>query len=351
MLPAALLAALALAGDPAQPTGALLNLDGAQALVALDVPADLHPGGEVAVYAAESRPDPRGGPPLEGLRYAGDARVTWVGDGLVEIVLVSPDGLRLDAPIVLGAPRGLSPTPVFQPTPPEVVADHPDPAPATRAPLPTIHDDRRLPPGQSLTLAGGFAGDGYDSGAATGAMTWSLRPARGPARVSVGLEGLRGSRWVESVGDEPDALEPAAGYWIWSRVEAPWLGLAPFGGPGAGVEAEGLGLAWELGLRSGHPDRSWAAMSWRRYGEVGSRWTLEGRVALSDALAVGPRARWSELPRHDGDLQQARADGALVLRLDPSPRLGLTLAGGLGGYDLLIRDAGPVLDGALELRW
>ena len=170
--------------------------------------------------------------------------------------------------------------------------------------------------------------------------------------VEVGLEGLRGRHWVE--GDEAGetwATEPVAGAWLWTRLDTAGVGLAGIFGAGLGVDAEGPTMATLLGLRSGLPDRSRVELLWEHRGRLGDRLDLDGRVALADPLRIGMRARLGDLPRHDGDLRQRRADGALLLSWDPTPALTFTVAGGVGAYDLLWADAGPVVDGALEVRW
>ena len=73
-------------------TGQVANLDGQHLRVSLDASegsSALRPGGVVAVYVEEIRPDPSGAP-MTGLRYAGDARLVWVGEGLVELALATP---------------------------------------------------------------------------------------------------------------------------------------------------------------------------------------------------------------------------------------------------------------------
>jgi len=374
---------VALAGTPATPGGAqavLLQAAGARLLVELvDPAAPLFPGDEVGVYAADPRRDPRTGELVDGFRYAGDGTVTWRAP-LVEVQLTRPGSLREGGALVIGTPLGRPPTPAWRPEPvvaePEPLASVPAPVaepPRARsrplrsalAPLGRDLDGRVLGSvharhlerfggrRNALRTWGGFAGDGYDSGAATGGVAWIGRPRRGPARVEVGVEGLRGQRWVqgEGEGDEEWGLEPAVGYWMWSRVDSAGLGLAVFGGLGAGVDADGLALAWMAGVRTGDPDRSRIELWWEDRGGLGARAVLDGRVALADSLRLGVRARLGNLPRHDGDFLQTRADGALVASVDPAPWMTVTLAGGLGGYDLLLPDAGLVADAALEVRW
>lgn len=346
--------------------GALLAREGARLRVA--VPTEgMVPGGELALYVEELRLGPDGAP-LSGLRYAGDARLIWVGPGQIELELAPGAAPPAEGRVLLGPARGLKPTPPWTPPPPPVAAAPPPPPPAARArqeraplpgigfdtagsPLGTLHD-HPSGPRQALVLSGGWAGDGYGTGAGTGAIAWRLSPKKGPGRVEIGLEGLGGERWVEGAGeDEPWGTEPVAGAWLWTRLDGAAIGLAPIVGLGLGVDAEGPALATVLGLRSGHPDRSRVELLWERRGALGQRLSLDGRVALADPLRLGARARLGDLPRHEGDLEQLRADGALLLSVDPTRRLRLTLAGGLGAYDLLWADAGPVLDGALELRW
>lgn len=351
--------------------GRAVSLEGDRLLLEL-TGTGLYPGGLVAVYVEERRPDPRGGE-VVGLRYAGDARLSWVGEGLVELALAEEAQSPASGRVILGPPRGLEPTPPWAPpAPPAPLAvaqvETPE-APAERphserralkipglgedldgSPLGSVHDGQ--PSSQAILSWGGYAADGYGTGAGTGGLAWRLRPAKGPGLVEVGLEGLRGRHWVE--GDEDDetwATEPVAGAWLWTRLDTAGVGLAGIFGAGLGVDAEGPTMATLLGLRSGLPDRSRVELLWEHRGRLGDRLDLDGRVALADPLRVGMRARLGDMPLHEGDLRQRRADGALLLSWDPVPRLTLTVAGGLGAYDLLWADAGPVADGALELRW
>ncbi len=113
----------------------------------------------------------------------------------------------------------------------------------------------------------------------------------------------------------------------------------------------GPGFALGLGVRTGHPDRSYLSLAWDGRGRMGHRFVLDGRVALSDALRVGLRGRVGNLPVHQGDFRQWRSDGALVVEAVVGERWGLSGAVGAGGYDWLWRDAGLVADGRLEVRW
>lgn len=376
--------------------------EGSTIVLALTGPALWRSGEGVALFVDEQRADPRTGALVSGQRYAGDALVQWVGSGpepLVEVVVHPAAALRTGDTLRLDRPRGLPPVAAWQPPPPPPVLEQPatgSPAPDTVAatpgrerakadagwallgidrdldgsPLGSVHQRRRITASQALALSGGWSGDGYGSGLGSGGLTWRLRPARGPARVELSLLGLRGQRWVQAEdshaedGDEDqgtllveeDSREPAVGYWLWSRVDSPGIGLAAFGGLGGGVEAEGLALGLQLGLRTGHPDGSHLALDYQRWGRMGQRWTLQGEIALTGAqsptrLSTGIRVRRGNLPVHAGDFAQDRSDGAVLLGLDPVPRLGLQLGLGLGGYDLLIADAGLVADGAVELRW
>lgn len=345
VLPALLAAGPASAEDA---EGAVVHLDGAHLLVATEA-AELRPGGAVAVYVEERRPDPRGGERV-GLRYAGDARLIWVGEGLVELDLAPGAEAPPEGRVILGDPRGLAPTPPWTPPPPPVVAQVEAPPAPPPPPKPPPHPPRETQRG--LVATGGWAGDGYGTGAGAATLAWTWRPPKGPGLVSVGLEGLRGQRWVQGTdADEPWAREDVAATWLWTRLDTPGVGLALIGGLGLGVDAEGPAVATLLGLRTGAPDASRIELQWEHLGRLGDRVTLDGRVALADPLRVGARGRLGDLPQHDGDARQRRGDGALLLSWDASPHLTLTAAGGLGAYDLLWADAGPVFDGAVELKW
>jgi hypothetical protein len=378
-------AAQAPPGDDA-PRGALISVEGDRLVLALEQGAP-QPGRAVAIYAAARRVDPRSGEVVEGLRYAGDGRITWAGPGLVEIQRGVSDALPPGTAVVLGPALGLVAAPRWAPEP-EVVVDEGSPEPAgdevsvaevsgseaavvgeaervarERAPAgpgfdlsgarlgrvqdAPVYGDRR----QGLRASAGVANDAWGSGAAIGAVAWRARPARGPGLVEIGLEGLQGRRWLEGSGEEDYALEPAVSYRIFARVDSPGVGLALIAGLGAGVDAEGLAPSATFGLRTGHPDRSRAELTWTWRGELGDRAQLDGRVALGEGLRIGARAGIGDLPRHDGDLRQLRADGAGLLSLDLGPALTLELAAGAVGYDLLWADAGPVLDGGVEVRW
>lgn len=361
----------ALAGSPTE----LLEIGPDRITVAIDPEQAPEPGEVVAVYTSESRTDPRTGEVTEGLRYAGDGRVIWVGGDLAQLVLDHPEQPLADH-LVLGPPRGADPTPWLAPEPAvpaetPILAEAPVPDPVVpepvREPPPTIHDAVRAHTGrsQSLVAALDWSDDGYGSGIGTGSLGWSWVPERGPGRVAVRLEGLRGSRWVGAAsGDpsEPWAREPAVGYWLWTEVEAGWIGLAPSVGAAVGVQQSGPAAGLSLGLRSGLPHRGHARLTYDVYGELGTRWTLLGAVPLSERVRIGPRARIGNLPIHEpppsiltvdapSPWRQQRADGALRLTWDALDALTLTLGGGLAGYDLLLADAGPVLDTAVEVRW
>ena len=191
--------------------GRALQLEGEHLLV--EAPTDgLRPGGTVAVYVEERRPDPRGGEVL-GLRYAGDARLVWVSDGLVELSLAPGAQTPGEGRVLLGEARGLPPTPAWSPPPPPVIAA---PTPIIAEAPPPVERAHRPPhrdgPESALVASAGWAGDGYDTGAGTAALSWRYRPIRGPGQVSIGLEGLRGSHWVQGTEtDEPWATEAVAG--------------------------------------------------------------------------------------------------------------------------------------------
>ncbi len=367
-----------IAAAPA-PQAPILELRGRRAVLALS--SELEPGSAVAVYVEEIRRDPRTQAPLAGRRYAGDARVTWIGPGLIEIELLSTAGITAGAHLTLGAPRGLPPVAPAPPRPPEPVprvaqpeAVPDPPRPPRRRLLGDAHGAAVVEPGQALVLRGGHASDGYGTGLSHGAVRWRLRPAAGPTRVDLELEGLSGQRWLtpeidigetDGESDEGAAREPAVAYWLWAGSDGPMLHLSPTAALGVGVGQEGLELGWELGLRSGHPDGTHVAIAWRRVGALGSLTTLSGQLCLgspagpsaragSPGVRAGLRIRRGDLPRHadpGGTLQQDRADGALTLGVPLGPRTDLALAGGLGGYDLLWADAGPVADITLERRW
>ncbi len=226
------------------------------------------PGTTVAVYLEEVRPDPRGGEPIVGLRYAGDARISWVGPDLIELLPERPEVVAAGTGVRLGEPLGAEPTPAWVPPGPHpvaVVESAPEPvAPPREASEPfepawtravsgealgRLTDEPGLP--QALVVEGGFTGDGYDTGAAWGAVGWQLRPPVGPGQIEVRLEGLRGERWVEGKGDEPYATEPAVGYWLLGRVDTAGVGLGVYGVLGAGVDERagtksfrGIGGKW-----------------------------------------------------------------------------------------------------------
>jgi len=346
----------------------VLLSDGSRLLLAVEDPA-FSPGVRLALYVTELRPDPRTGERVPGHRYAGDARVAWVGPDLVELALAHPGPVAEGTAVTLGPPLAAAPTPAWRAPEPEplprevVVAAAPPPAPPppppepfffdvdlTGAELGRVTDGPALHP-MSVALEGGFAGDGYGTGFGWGAVAWSVRPQRGPARVELRLEGLRGERWVEGKGDEPWSTEPAAGYWLLGRVDSPGVGLAGFATVGAGVDDVGPGFALGLGVRTGHLDRSHVSLAWDGRGRMGNRFVLDGRVALSDALRVGLRGRVGTLPLHQGDFRQWRSDAALVVDAVVRERWALSGAVGAGAYDWLWRDAGLVADGRLEVRW
>jgi hypothetical protein len=339
---------------------------GVRELVITLAGAELRPGRSVGVFLSDLRPDPRTGELVSGLRYAGDGRVTWAGGALARIGLDSTAGAEVGDRIVLGEATGSAATPAYVPPRPPVAApDPPVPPPvvSARAPAPlpfetddsgarlgSVHYDDRS--GQSLVLWAGYADHGYDDALGTGGVAWRLRPRRGPALVEIGLDGLRTRRWVAgSSAEEPYGSEPVVGYWLWGRVDSPGLGLAVIGALGAGVDVDGLALGWRLGLRTGHPDRSRIELAYERRGALGGLLILDGRVAVADPVRIGLRTRTGDLARHDGDFTQMRADGAVVLSADVTSAWTLELGGGVGAYDLVWRDAGPVLDGAVEVRW
>jgi len=221
------------------------------------------------------------------------------------------------------------------------------------------YGDRR----QGLTTRAGWADDGFQTGLGSGSVRWSWLPSKGLGRVSVRLEGLRGTRWVaaENGGKrEPYAREPAVSYWLWTEIETADIPLAAVVGGAVGVQAEGPSGALRLGLRSGLPHAGHARVSWTGYGTMGWRWEVLGAVPLTPALRVGPRVRIGTLPLHappealtaqEEAWRQSRADGILGATVDLSGAHSLTLGGGLAGYDLLFADAGPVLDASWEVRW
>jgi len=358
--------------SPSPTASEVLLADGARLIVAAAAP--LWPGERRSVYLAEARPDPRDGSLVEGWRYAGDGRVVWVGEGVVELALAYPLAGDAATSAILRAPLDAAPTAVWMPqapppvevpaadglTAPEVQsAEAPPRREGPRAfgrdrggvALGDVHDAPFYGRGAALRVTGGYAGDGFDSGLGLGTASWRVRPARGPGLVEVGVEGLWGQRWLEGEGTESYGLEPAVAYRVWSRVDSPGVGLAVIGGLGAGVGAEGLGVSGLVGLRSGHPDATRVEVLYEARGGLGGRLSLDGRVAVRDALRVGARSRVGDLPRHDGAFRQLRADGAAVLAADLGSSLTLELAAGAGGYDLLWADAGFVADGALEVRW
>ena len=376
-------------------SGTLLAEDAHQLTV--EIATDLLPGSAVAVYVSELRPDPRTGGAMEGLRYAGDGRIVWVGDGLVEIALVHPNqDIALGAGVQLGDPAKSSPTPAYAPPeqasahraqpvpepepPPEPEPVHePEPAfapgpepesafevslltslnttttgeelPASSAAYTSRYGDRR----QSLRVGAGWSGDGFGSGAGLGGAAWRMYPERAVSLVEIGLDGLRSNRWVAAdakVKGEEAGLEPAVGYWLWTRVDTRGTGLAGLAGLAVGVDGSGLAMGFMVGVRTGvaHGDR--IELTFTHRGALGGRLAMDGRVRLADPLRIGVRTRVGDLPKHSDDtFRQGRSDAALLLSADPSPWLTLEVAGGFGGYDLLFDDIGAVLDGALEIRW
>ncbi len=357
----------------AEVLGETLALQGDRMMLAVPAEPVLEPGGTVAIYVEERRPDPRGGE-LVGLRYAGDASLVWVGPGVVELALAEGAAAPATGQVLLGPARGLPPTPPWSPPPPPpppvveappppVAVAQPTPRPSRPPALPgisedldgrplgTVHADQDAAT-PSVRLWGGYAADGYGTGAGLYGAAWRLRPAQGPGLVEIGLETLRGERWAEGEDEgERWAREAVAGAWLWTRVDTAGVGLAGIFGAGLGVDAEGLALATLLGLRTGDPDLSRVELLWERRGDLGQRLSLDGRVAVVDPLRIGLRARLGDLPQHDGDARQLRSDGALLLSWDALPALTLTVAGGVGAYDLLWADAGPVVDGGVEVRW
>ncbi len=391
------LAALSLLVSPALAidtvnAGTLLAGDGGQ--LTLEIASEaLLPGGEVAVYVSDLRPDPRTGKTVAGLRYAGDGRIVWVGEGLVQITLWNPDQMLPEGAFVqLGEPMSAPPTPEYSPPEPEPAPEpdpdpepdpepEPEPEPAPEAvfelePEPEInlltslnsttageilvdsrtayasrYGDRR----QAVRLGAGWSDDGFRSGAGVGGVAWRLYPQKGPGLVEIGLDGVRAQRWVaaevKSKGEE-SALEPAVGYWLWTRLDTPGNGVAGLSALAMGVDGEGLALGFMVGVRTGiaHGDR--IELTYTHRGSLGGRLAMDGRVRLSDPVRLGVRTRVGDLPRHgDSAFRQSRADAVLLVSADPTPWMTFDVAAGLGGYDLLFDDAGFVADGALEVRW
>jgi YD repeat-containing protein len=361
-------AALAQEAEPPPPK--VLRSNNGKLLVGI-LGSDWTPGQTVAVYLADPRLDPRTGELIPGLRYGGDARITWVGLDMIELHLAHPAPIPPGTVVSLGTPRSGGPTAAYQPRKvaaapvPEIPAPEPIQEPAPPPPPPTLpfyaldltgqdlgslHDTPAEWP-QSVALEGGFTGDGYGTGAGWGAVEWSVRPALGPGQVEIRLEGLRGERWVQGKDDEPHATEPAIGYWLLARVDSPGVGVGVFAVLGAGVDDVGPTAALGLGARTGHPDHTRIELSWDGRGRMGNRFVLDGRVALNDSLRVGMRARVGTLPEHQGDFLQWRADSAVVIDARVRGRWTLQGAIGAGGYDLPWRDLGLVADGRVEVRW
>jgi hypothetical protein len=333
--------------------GAVLELSGERLWIA-PVGAVGLPGESVGLYFADPRPDPRTGALTDGLRYGGDARITWVGADLVELALAHPDQVvPVGARVVLDAPRDQPPTAAWTAPPP------PAPAPvlakeAWKAHVPATRL-RDLAPGppSALVIAGGTARDGFGTGAAVGRIAWTTWPARGPGRVEVAVDGVRGLRWVAPEGgDEPPSTEIAAGYAVWTTLETAGAHTAGWAGLGLGVGDQGLAPGLILGVRRGLPWADQVSVDLTVRDGLGILGSLAGQIALVDRLRIGLRARIGDLPVHDGAaFRQARADGALTASVDLSPRLALDVAGGLAGYDLAFSDAGIVADAALTTRF
>jgi len=366
--------------------GILIAADGVQLTVEIATDT-LLPGSIVAIYVGDLRPDPRTGEAVDGLRYGGDGRIIWVGDGLVQVALSYPEqGIEPGAVVELGAPMKATPTPAWRPPEPEpdpppddkavpepeptpVALNEPktssgaeflsyfntttsgDVLPSSRAAFTSRYGDRR----QSIRAGAGWSDDGFGSGAGVGGLAWRMVPQKGPGLIEIGLDGVRANRWV--AGDvklkgEEAGLEPAIGYWLWTRLDTAGNGLAGISGLALGVDGDGLALGFLVGLRSGvaHGDR--IELTYTHRGSLGGRLAMDGRVRLSDPLRIGVRTRVGDLPRHgDGTFRQNRADSVLLVSADPTPWLTFEIGAGLGGYDLLFDDAGLVLDGAVEVRW
>lgn len=361
-----LLALAALAQD-----ASVVEADGRWLIVAVEQAPS--PGVHVAVYLAEERvvADRR----VVGFRYGGDAEVAWAGGGFAELRLAHDVPVAEDAVVRLGHPRGGPPAvsrpppapvaiaPVAEPPAPVAIAPVPPPRSSTPWPFDTDLEGRRLAhdrPSEgrhAVVLRAALTADGTRAPATfEGLAAWRFFPARGPGRVEVGLEALRGARWVKGadpLGDPEEAygLEPAAGYWLWTRLDSPGVGLAVFGGLGAGVDTEGLSAGVLLGGRTGDPHGSHVELSHETRGGLGWRTALSGQVVLAEPLRAGLRARLGALPRNDPGFRRTRADGALTVSVQARPGLRVSLAGGLAAYDLLLADAGPVLDAALEVSW
>ncbi len=387
---------------PVAPAMHLLAQQGTQLTLLMDGDVGHLPGDTVGVYLWEARPDPRTGEMLAGSRYAGDARVVWVGGDLVMLELVhTPQALELDRPVELGASRSSKPTipwvpavanpPAPEPTPPlvaqtETVLPEESP-PDPDMPLPPLHhpgdasDDlpKKTRSRSAIGVAhadhyGGrrqqvsahldWSDDGHQTGTGLGELRWSTWPEKTVGAVHISLQGLRGMRWVSPENrtkKEPWARAPAAGYWLWTRVETPGVDVAVTGGLAVGVNTAGPNVAAAIGLRLGADHAGHVRLDWDQYGDLGYRGALLGMVPLTDRFRLGLRARAGALTLHEAPpvydfgtraaWRQVRADGTVRISWDIGESL--TFAGGLGrsGYDLVSADAGPVLDGALEVRW
>jgi len=341
-------------------------------------------GTRVAVYLREDRPAPEGVGTAVGYRYAGDALVTWSGPEYAEIRLVHPSAASVGAVVRLGPARNGVPSPVRPPPeraappvtpeeegpvaleagtpsetrPPEVPRTPWNPLEPLQTDLRgedvgTMNGEAR----HAIVVSGGLVDDGTRAPPTWSArVAWRYRPAKGLGRIEVGVDGIRGARWVKGADgaqdpDERYGLETAAGYWLWTRLDTAHVGWGLIFGFGAGVDNDGLTGGLLLGLRAGHLDHDRVALTWEERGRLGWQVALDGRVQLADPLRVGLRSRVGALPENDPGFLRARTDGALLLEVRPVPALRVTLAGGLAAYDLLFDDAGPVVDAGVEVRW
>ena len=371
---------------PAAPASMhLIAQNGTQLTLQVSGDTDHRPGDTVGVYLWELRPDPRSDGMISGSRYAGDGRVLWMGGDLVMLELVNtPASLNLERPVQLGEARRAPPTQPWTPPAPLVAAVAPSPPPPERQstiahqstpiqpepkeqrPSPigdaraTHYDGRR----QQFTTAFDWSDDGHQTGTGLGEVTWSMWPKQRLGALHISLQGLRGMRWVSPdspTKNEPWARTPATGYWLWTRVETTGVNTALTGGFAVGVDTNGPTAAASIGLRLGASHTGHVRLTWDQYGDIGYRGTMLGMVPLSPKLRVGLRTRAGALATHESPeviailavdtWQQVRADGTLRIAWDLSHTFTLNTGAGLAGYDLIAADAGPVVDGALEIRW
>jgi len=118
------------------------------------------------------------------------------------------------------------------------------------------------------------------------------------------------------------------------------------------VDEQGVSAGGEIGGRLGRPTGERVELIYRSQGDLGGRLSVDGRLEVRPGLRLGLRARVGDLPRNDGArLLQSRADGTALLELDLAQRHSLGLGAGVGAYDLLLADFGPVLHGSWESRW